>query len=111
MTQLRAFAFRALRQLPALLWWVLAGLTGAVLSIVFNKEVFPNTPVVLGVAQWVALSCGLALPLLGIGWLWRVARIVHHPGWRLLWYVAAMGATVAGVGLLAVGLLLALLQL
>lgn len=98
MTQLQAFAARALRQLPTSLWWVLTLLIGAFLSIKLEKELFPNTPAAATVASWIATACLVALPPLGIVWLWQVAMHIVHPGWRLMWYLAAMGATGIGVG-------------
>ncbi len=82
-------------------------MVGASLSIMLEKELFPNTPAAAPVANWVLVGCGLTLPPLGVGWLWRVALLVHHPGWRLLWYLAARVTT----GLLLVALLGALVFL
>ncbi|MBC8083822.1 MAG: hypothetical protein H7Z21_11475 [Hymenobacter sp.] len=108
MTQLQTFAARALRLLPPALWWVLVLLAGAFLSIKLEKELFPYTPAAATVAGWIAMGCLLALPPLGIMWLWRVAAQVAHPGWRLLWYLTAAGATGIGIGLAVLLLFLAL---
>lgn len=98
MNQLQLFAARALRALPTSLWWVLGALVGALLSISLEKEVFPHTPAVARVAQWIARLFVVVLPPLGVVGLWRVAAGVGHAGWRLLWYMAALGATGLSVG-------------
>ncbi len=105
MSQLQLFAARALRQLPTSLWWVLGVLVGAFMSIKLEKELFPNTPAAATVTGWILVACLLALPPLGIVWLWQVAMHVEHPGWRLLWYLVATGATI-GLLLLVVLLLI-----
>ncbi len=52
---------------------------------------------------------GLLLPLLGVWWLWRVAALIEHPGWRLLWRAGTIGGTllllllVVILGLLGLG--------
>jgi hypothetical protein len=99
MNQLQLFAARALRALPTSLWWVLGALVGALLSISLENEVFPHTPAAARVAQWIISVCLVVLPPLGVVWLWRVAAEVGHAGWRLLWYIAALGATGLLVGL------------
>lgn len=71
----------------------------AVLSVTLEKELFPNTPAAVVVARWVFAGCLLALLPLSIVWLWQVAMHMEHPGWRLLWYLAATGATGIGIGL------------
>ncbi|HEX8425206.1 hypothetical protein [Hymenobacter sp.] len=109
MSQFQTFAARALRQLPTSLWWVLALLVGAFVSIKLEKELFPNTPAAATVAGWISLACLIALPPIGIVWLWQVAMHMQHPGWRLLWYLAAIGATGIGVGLAVLLVVLALI--
>ncbi|UOG73988.1 hypothetical protein MTX78_17920 [Hymenobacter tibetensis] len=109
MNQLQIFAARALRQLPTSLWWVLTLLVGSVCSITLEKELFPNTPSASVVAQWVFIGCMLVLPTLGIVWVWQVAMHVVQPGWRLLWYIAATGATAVGAGLTILLLVVTLL--
>lgn len=104
MSELQAFAARALRQLPTSLWWVLTLLIGAFMSIKLEKELFPNTPAAATVASWIAMACLVALLPIGIVWLWQVAMHMQHPGWRLLWYLAATGAT--GIGVILAGVLL-----
>lgn len=106
MSQLQLFAARALRQLPISLWWVLAALVGAFMSIKLEKELFPNTPAAAPVAGWILVACLVALPPIGVVWLWQVATHTAHPGWRLLWYLAATGAT---MGLLLLVVLLMIL--
>jgi hypothetical protein len=103
MTQLQLFAARALRRLPASLWWVLGLLVGAIFSVRLEKELFPHTPAVVQVAGVLWKLCAAVLPVLGLVWLWRVAWLVEHPGWRLLWY---MGAAVASVAAGLLGLLI-----
>ncbi|MDF7813400.1 hypothetical protein [Hymenobacter sp. YC55] len=97
MSELQAFAARALRQLPTSLWWVLALLVGAIMSIKLEKELFPHTPGATTVADWIVMLCLVALPPIGIIWLWQVAMHMQHPGWRLLWHLAAIGATAIGI--------------
>jgi hypothetical protein len=109
MSQIQIFAARALRQVPASLWWVLTLLVGSVFSITLEKELFPHTPSVSVVAQWVFVVCLLVLPSLGVVWLWQIAMHVLHPGWRLLWYMVATGATAIGAGLTILVLVVALL--
>ncbi|UOQ65387.1 hypothetical protein [Hymenobacter volaticus] len=104
MSELQAFAARALRQLPTSLWWVLTLLIGAFIGIKLEKELFPNTPAAATVANWIVMACLVALLPIGIVWLWQVAMHMQHPGWRLLWYLAATGAT--GIGVLLAGILL-----
>jgi hypothetical protein len=104
MNQLQLFAARALRALPTSLWWVLAALVGAVFSINLEKELFPHTPAAAKVARWIVGTCMMVLPPLGIVWLWRVAAGVGHAGWRLLWYLLAMGVTGVGIGLVLLAL-------
>lgn len=111
MSRLLNFAAGTLRLLPTSLWWVLALLAGAVGSITLEKEVFPNTPAAVQVAKGVVLAGLLALPCLGVVWLWRVAGHVQHPGWRLLWRLAASGATGVAVCLGLLLLVVALLSL
>ncbi|WP_022822410.1 hypothetical protein [Hymenobacter norwichensis] len=100
MSQLQLFAARALRALPTSLWWVLGALVGALLSIRLENEVFPHTPAAARLAYWIVRLCVVVLPPLGVVWLWRVAAGVGHAGWRLLWYMAALGATGLSVGML-----------
>lgn len=94
MTQLQLFAARALRQLPVSLWWVLGSLAGAIFSVRLEKELFPHTPAVVQMAGVLWKLCVVVLPVLSVVWLWRVAWLVQHPGWRLLWYMSAAGGTV-----------------
>lgn len=100
MIALENFVGRVLRLLPQALWWVLALLVGAIVSIQLKAELWPHTPEAEVVARWVCLACLVALPVLGIVWLWRVAWQVVHPGWRLLWQLAAAGTTAMILGLL-----------
>jgi hypothetical protein len=99
MNRLQLFAARALRLLPTSLWWVLTLMTSAIFSITLEKELFPNTPTAAVVAQWILIACIVVLPSLGIVWLWQIALHVVHPGWRLLWCIAATGGTAIGAGL------------
>lgn len=109
MNQLQIFAARALRQVPTSLWWVLTLLVSSVFSITLEKELFPNTPTAAVVAQWLLIGCLVVLPSLSIVWLWQIAMHVVHPGWRLLWYMVATGATAIGAGLTILVLVVALL--
>lgn len=106
MKQLQLFAASALRLLPTSLWWALGGLVGAVCSIQLEKELFPNTPAAVQVARVLAVGCALAIPLLGVWWLWRIAASLEHAGWRLLWYLGAAGATGLVLVVLSLGILL-----
>ena len=108
MNELQAFAARALRLLPTSLWWVLGLLVGAFFSIKLEKELFPNTPAAVQVARGMAAACAFAVPLLGVWWLWRVAGSLEHSGWRLLWYLAAAGATGLLLLLVVLGLMILL---
>lgn len=114
MTQIQFFAARALRQLPAALWWVLGTLLCATLSLTLRKEVLPNTPAAAAVANWVVVGCGLLLPPLGVWWLWHVAALIEHPGWRLLWRAGTTRGTllllllVVILGLLGLGVVVGL---
>ncbi|WP_375435623.1 hypothetical protein [uncultured Hymenobacter sp.] len=109
MNYLQTFAARALRLVPTSLWWMLGALIGAFVSIKLEKELFPNTPAAATVAEWIAMACLVTLPPVGIVWLWQVAMHVEHPGWRLMWYLAAIGATAIGVGLAVLLVIVALL--
>lgn len=102
MTRLQNFAAQTLRLVPVALWWVMALLAGVVASIQFEKELWPHTPGAVVVARWVGAVCLFSLPVLGVVWIWRIALHVGHPGWRLLWQLAATGATCLGLGLLIV---------
>ncbi|MBC6696756.1 hypothetical protein [Hymenobacter sp. BT190] len=108
MNSLQLFAARALRQLPVALWWVLGLFVGAICSIQLEKELFPNTPAAVRVAQIIWKLCVVLVPLLTMVWLWRVALLVQHPAWRLMWAIAAGGAAIA-TGLLMLLLVFVLL--
>jgi hypothetical protein len=92
-----------LRQLPTALWWVLGLLVGAVGSVQLEKELFPNTPAAIRVAQVLWKICLVLVPPLTLVWLWRITLLIEHPGWRLV------GCIGAGVATVATGLLLLLL--
>ena len=102
MNSLQLFAARALRQLPVGLWWVLGLLVGAICSIQLEKELFPNTPAAMRVAQVVWKVCAVLIPLLMMLWLWRITLLIEHPGWRLVACIGAGVATVVMAGLILV---------
>lgn len=110
MNQLQLFVARILRLVPVSLWWVLALLAGAVLSLNLEKELFPHTPAARVVAQWLLIGSLVILPVVGVQWLWRVAGSIEHAGWRLLWQIVAGGTSVVA-GIASLFLLVLLLWL
>lgn len=99
LNSLQLFAARALCQAPVALWWVLGLLVGAICSIQLEKELFPNTPTAVRVAQVLWKICAVLVPLLTMLLLWRVALLIEHPGWRLVWCIGAVLFTVVVGGL------------
>lgn len=93
MSHLPEIANRALRLVPAPLWWVLAALVLAMVSNWLSAELWPHTPAAVPAAWLVAKACLVVLPWLGAWWLWRIAASIAHRGWRWLAYAVVVVST------------------
>ncbi|QIX60799.1 hypothetical protein FY528_16980 [Hymenobacter lutimineralis] len=105
MSRLPEIANRALRLVPAPLWWVLAALVLAMVSTGLSEELWLHTPAAVPVARMVAKVCLVALPVLGAWWLWRIAGSIAHRGWRWLAYAVVVVSTAMATLLALLGCL------
>jgi len=96
--RLANFLVLVLRLVPLVLWRLLALLVFTLLNLVFQNEVWPNTP------NAAVFFCGVGLIILVlVAWLasalaWRVADTISGEPWNTTWRLVAVlgfsGATV-----------------